>query len=565
MRGTQKSTPITVPRREGMAQRVFDAAGRKRPDRLQQLKGLLGFKNKAQRDKAEIRKPRQKVLERQKYLELIEIVPQTWSFVFGDDLPEFMKEICEITNITPRNLWMEPLFLYNQIKALRPDEMLHSAETYALKWQPPGSPYRMSIPLVDIALQETIIYQINRLTSATKKGSQPQILFYFSPRDTSISLFAIKVHPATLVSYRTKIVVLEQLCSYYLDRKFPLSDLHKMLSCDYDTWKSSLYNFLPADFQAYHRYLLDKPPPILTFKKMEERYHKDECSLENYSDFKFPDRREKRDKEALVYPRPYKTEDCVICHQQDGGTIHCPVCTHMVCKECIRRYFLKEETKIGSFLYMHRLFCLKKNIVEKISINICTEPVYLTAMRENGRDMTVDAYEREASRRQQEEEAEDEGLIRDVSEYESEHEVVITPLKSEKMSHILPYDLEKLKNNFEKIYKKYLKLKKKILDFQISIETRGHTLQFLERLKRLKEECMVELNENVQNKLDILDWKYTKIDVSTDFFEDITYEKNKIQNLIRDVNFLFDMRSVYEYEQLLKNTNTIDIDDDLFD
>jgi hypothetical protein len=40
MNGTQKSTPITVPRREGMAQRVFDAAGRKRPDRLQQLKGM---------------------------------------------------------------------------------------------------------------------------------------------------------------------------------------------------------------------------------------------------------------------------------------------------------------------------------------------------------------------------------------------------------------------------------------------------------------------------------------------------------------------------------------------
>jgi hypothetical protein len=240
----------------------------------------------------------------------------------------------------------------------------------------------MSIPLVDIALQETIIYQINRLTSATRRGSkEPKILFYFSPRDTSISLFAIKVHPATLVSYRTKIAVLEQLCSYYLDRKFPLSDLHKMLSCDYDTWKLSLYNFLPADYQAYHRYLLDKPPPILTFKKMEERYQRDECSLENYGDFKFPERREKRDTEALVYPRPYKTDDCVICHEQDVGSIHCPVCTHMVCKECINRYFLNEETKIGSFIYMHRLFCLKKNIVEKISINICAEPVYLTAMR----------------------------------------------------------------------------------------------------------------------------------------------------------------------------------------
>jgi hypothetical protein len=76
---------------------------------------------------------------------------------------------------------------------------------------------------------------------------------------------------------------------------------------------------------------------------------------------------------------------------------------------------------------------------------------------------------------------------------------------------------------------------------------------------------MVEFTENVQNKLDILDWKYTKVIVSTDFFEDITFEKNKIQNLMRDVNFLYDMESVYEYENLMKNVNTIDVDDDLFD
>lgn len=76
---------------------------------------------------------------------------------------------------------------------------------------------------------------------------------------------------------------------------------------------------------------------------------------------------------------------------------------------------------------------------------------------------------------------------------------------------------------------------------------------------------MVEFTENVQNKLDILDWKYTKVIVSTDFFEDITFEKNKIQNLMRDVNFLYDMESVYEYENLMKNLNTIDVDDDLFD
>jgi hypothetical protein len=61
------------------------------------------------------------------------------------------------------------------------------------------------------------------------------------------------------------------------------------------------------------------------------------------------------------------------------------------------------------------------------------------------------------------------------------------------MSHILPYELEKLKFNFEKIYKKYLKLKKKILNFQISIEKKGHTLQFLERLERIKEVLFIRI------------------------------------------------------------------------
>lgn len=303
MSGTIKSKPINaVPRK-------------RKTSTLQIVKGILGFKSKSQRAKAAVKEIRKKTLLRQRFLELIEIAPQTWSFVFGDEIPEFKKDICSITDITPRNLWMESLFLFNQIRALRPDEIFHSPETYALKWQPPGSSYRMSIPLVDLALQESVIYQMDRLDF---KGSstQEKILFYFSPRDTSIPLFSLKVHPATLVSYRSKIVVLEQLCTYYLNRKFPLSDLQKILTCDYDTWKLSLFNFLPADYQEHHRYLLDKPPPILTLKKMEDRYQKDECSLENYGDFKFPERKEKRDTEALQYPRPYKSDDCVICHQQ---------------------------------------------------------------------------------------------------------------------------------------------------------------------------------------------------------------------------------------------------------
>jgi hypothetical protein len=85
---------------------------------------------------------------------------------------------------------------------------------------------------------------------------------------------------------------------------------------------------------------------------MEERYHKDECSLENYSDFKFPDRREKRDKEALVYPRPYKTEDCVICHQQVRISMEIDFITHYHVVICIK------ETSSSSFLVL-----IKRRIV----------------------------------------------------------------------------------------------------------------------------------------------------------------------------------------------------------
>jgi hypothetical protein len=46
MSKTKNANPITVPRREGMAQKMFDAAGKKRPNRLQNLKGMLGFKSK---------------------------------------------------------------------------------------------------------------------------------------------------------------------------------------------------------------------------------------------------------------------------------------------------------------------------------------------------------------------------------------------------------------------------------------------------------------------------------------------------------------------------------------
>lgn len=229
----------------------------------------------------------------------------------------------------------------------------------------------------------------------------------------------------------------------------------------------------------------------------------------------------------------------------------------MVCKECITHCFLDEDTKMGSFIYMHRLFCLKKNIVQKIAVDLCEEPLYLRAMRDNGREVTVEIYEKEALRRKKEEEADEdgEGLISDKHDTDnSENEGTITPIMYEDDYDLTPYGLKELKNIYDKIFKKYLKFKKYILDLQISIEKKGHTVPFLERLKRIKEEAMVEFIDRIQNKLDILDWKFTKIEVHADFEEDVLEGKKKIQEVMMDVNLLYDMKSIREY-----NNNVMDL------
>lgn len=120
---------------------------------FQRIKGVFGFNTTAKKKELTEKEKHDKILLRQRLLELVEITPQTWSFVFGDEVPLYKKEVNCMIDITPRNIWMESLFLFSQIKAFRPDEIFHGPESYALKWQPPGSSFRFSIPLVDLQVK----------------------------------------------------------------------------------------------------------------------------------------------------------------------------------------------------------------------------------------------------------------------------------------------------------------------------------------------------------------------------------------------------------------------------
>ena len=324
------------------------------------------------------------IIPHQRRLDSIEMMPQTWSFTFGSTFPNFRDQIFSIVNITPRNLWMEPLHIFHQIKALRPDKIFHTPESYVLNWQPSGSSFLISIPLTDIVTQERVINQrLQRMS--LRSFFHDEAIFYFCHKDPSATLFAASALSSSSNTYRTKYAVLEELCNIYMEKALPICDLRKILAGDYSAWKSALFSYLSPDQKKYHSYLLEAPQQVLTMRKMEEKYQDGEVSFQDYTDFRFQARKGKVDLANLIYPRPYESDDCIICHELKVATVHCPQCSNMVCKSCINHQFFDNDTKIGSFISMHRIFCLKRTPIQKNNIDICKELHYLSDLRYNCR------------------------------------------------------------------------------------------------------------------------------------------------------------------------------------
>ena len=238
---------------------------------------------------------------------------------------------------------MDSPYIFNYLKSLRPQEIFHPIEMYALKWQPPRSRYIVITPLNDPQLQENLLIQLHNMLPRERK----LILFSFAPINPSVNLFAEKVHPASLVSYRTNDKVLNKLCDQYMEGKLSLSELQNVLTTKPDVWKLTMYNLLPADEQEYHRYLtvVEKQPNM---KDIEKLYYDDSITLQEFADLKFPERKKQKDIESLTYPRPYVFEQCIVCGVEDKATITCQNCTNMVCTDCITTYFLNESTREGS-------------------------------------------------------------------------------------------------------------------------------------------------------------------------------------------------------------------------
>jgi len=115
------------------------------------LRNIIFGKNLTKEEKAVLA-----ICKRQKDIEKAELKAD-WQIVFGEEAPKKKKDIYSIKDITLRKLWMEPNFLYETITKFNSDECYHPIEKYYLQWQPPGSTFKISIPLHDRKLQESVL------------------------------------------------------------------------------------------------------------------------------------------------------------------------------------------------------------------------------------------------------------------------------------------------------------------------------------------------------------------------------------------------------------------------
>merc|ERR1712065_121517 len=62
------------------------------------------------------------ICNRQRMLEFFEI-KEDWRVVLGEDPPSKKKDVLHIKGVTLRNIWMEPLFLYEEIIRLHKESL----------------------------------------------------------------------------------------------------------------------------------------------------------------------------------------------------------------------------------------------------------------------------------------------------------------------------------------------------------------------------------------------------------------------------------------------------------
>jgi hypothetical protein len=514
------------------------------PTNASTAKGILNFLLTPKNKKLEKEKKNRKdILKRQKIL-YRNLVIQDWKIVFGDVRPKKMKDISVIKNVSARNVWMEDMYIFNQIKQLKPDEIFHAPDVYALRWQPPGSLFKVLIPMNDPKVQENVISVLSKLPKMLRKN----MIFYFAPITPHLPMFSERVHPSSLVSYRTKNSVLKKLSEFFIAGKIDVVEIQQVFTEGLELWNSTLFNLLPEDEQVYHHYLNDKKVAEVNHKAIAKSYTDGDISLSEYDDLKFPDRKIKNDILAMQYPLPFQGEDCIICDMPHIGVIKCQNCVNMVCVSCIKIHFTADDAETalsnahdpnaekGSFLLLHHKYCMKLGKLPDIYPPVIQEPAWLRTFRDTSREAVLrrlappvkPEYEAEVEVEDVEDETERKYRLQQEG-YARDREIA----RLRKLAIDNPPALKELMQQLREKKKRYNKFQKEIEELNAKIADTSHTEQFIARNVRLRDEQVDKLNATVAKQLIALREEGDGLSLMGEYIEEYHAEINRLLRLIQ--------------------------------
>lgn len=376
--------------------------------------------------------------------------------------------------------------------------MFHPCEKYCLSWRAPGTTLLSRIPLDDIEQQEKIYHVILKMD----KKQLAKLMFFFFPLQGNVSMFAPPVHPASLVSYRTKTELFNKLCEQYTQGKVTLEELNGILVNGIRVWMKVVYRNLPDDEREFHEYLnvpIQEAPKI-DASNAGDKYLEGEIPFNVFHDLTFAERAKKRDLEALPYPRPYERAACVVCGDENG-IIQCLQCENKICQQCILRLYGGVDSKADSnFLSLHRYHCMKRSRMSQFSVHVMHAPLYLTELRMTGRDHALTLLPPEEDSDDEEEVYQgslDEESRNSDSDDEQAAQIVPTTEDDgadESTRQLrMAGKLNKLEAWLHKRIAKYEKLKAKVMKHQKKIDDKRHKREYIKREVAEKERYLARL------------------------------------------------------------------------
>jgi hypothetical protein len=194
--------------------------------------------------------------------------------------------------------------------------------------------------------------------SLTKKQYATTVVFCISrARKSPNDLFDVEPEKEVKGKLVGRAVMTRHLVNNYIKGQITLAEFGDCMGMNMRDLKRTLFYQIPTNERKDHQYLVEYKKKQKSVPP-EQLYQTGEIDILQYTDRKFPDRKEKRIRSLRTYPLPESKTQCIICGEADVANIKCLECESRACSECVKSVFTADLSS-GTFVLLHHMYCLK--------------------------------------------------------------------------------------------------------------------------------------------------------------------------------------------------------------